>query len=252
MSKYDKYDEEIIKLANDGKRPCDISKEIGIDSRRIIERLKANNINYRKGNSNPLISIQTYEQEQVLIGTLLADGCLFKGKNNVNYRMNMAHGMKQKEYFMYKYEVLKSLGFNQPKIEKEYHNKSQKTYACIKTQSKTNPLFTNLYNKIYKNGKKHISRQICEIIDELALSIMFFDNGYNGKTGYFISMNNYDENSITIFRNMLLYKFGLETTLTKNNQVYIRAKSKEKFLEITKRYATKDVLYKFGELLENP
>ena len=47
MNKYEKYDEQIIKLAKEGKRPCEISKIIKIDSRRVIDRLKINNIQYK-------------------------------------------------------------------------------------------------------------------------------------------------------------------------------------------------------------
>lgn len=57
-------------------------------------------------------------------------------------------------------------------------------------------------------------------------------------------------NNINYFRMILLNKYEIETTIHKDNVLYIRAKSKNKFKEIVKKYATKDVLYKLGELLE--
>ena len=41
MKKYEKFDKEIIKLSKEGKRPCEISKIIKIDSRRVIDRLNS-------------------------------------------------------------------------------------------------------------------------------------------------------------------------------------------------------------------
>lgn len=250
MNKYSVYDEKIINLAEKGLRPIEISKELNIDSRRVIERLKINNIKYLKGNSNKEIKPKDKNQYSVLIGTILGDGCIFKAKANKNYRMNLAHGLKQKEYFLYKYNILKSLGFSEPKIEEEFHKKTNKKYYCIKTQSKTNPLFTKLYNIYYKNGKKIIPKNLINNIDDLVIAIMFFDDGFKTRGTYCIAMNNFDRESINYFRIILLNKYEIETTIHKDNTLYIRAKSKNKFKEIVKKYATKDVLYKLGELLE--
>lgn len=247
ISKYAKYDEQIIKLAKEGKKPYEIASIIKIDSRRVCDRLKVNNItDYKRGGSNDKVEIQSEEQNQVLIGTILGDGCIFKGKSNINYRMNLAHGMKQKEYFMYKYNILKSLGFNQPKIEKEIHSDSQKEYSCIKTQSLSNPLFTELYKIWYKNGKKIIPKNRLKEIGDLAIAIIFFDDGFKQSSSYCIAMNNFDLESINNFRILLLEKYSIETTVQKSHVLYIRANSKNKFAQIVKKYATTDVLYKLG------
>ena len=79
---------------------------------------------------------------------------------------------------------------------------------------------------------------------------MFFDDGFKTRGTYCIAMNNFDRESINYFRMILLNKYENETTIHKDNTLYIRAKSKNKFKEIVKKYATKDVLYKLGELLE--
>lgn len=253
MKKYEKFDKEIIKLSKEGKRPCEISKIIKIDSRRVIDRLKANKItDYKKGNSNERKKIENDMQHQILIGTIIGDGCIFKGKKNKNYRMNLAHGIKQKEYFLYKYNVLKTLGFNKPKEEIEMHSKVNKKYSCIKTQSLTNPLFTELYNTWYKNGKKIIPKDKLYEIGDLAIAIKFYDDGYKQKKTYCISMNNYDIESINNFRTLLLNNYNIETTIQKGGVIYIRKNSSEKFRNIVKKYATSDVLYKLGELLETP
>lgn len=252
MNKYEKYDEQIIKLAKEGNKPYQISRELKIDARRVIDRLKINNIQYKKGNTNERIEIQDEIQEQVLIGTIIGDGCIFKGKGNVNFRMNLAHSFKQKQYFMYKYNILKNLKFKKPKIEKEVHIKTNKEYTCIKTQSLTNPLFTELYGIWYKDGKKVIPKSQLNKIKDLAIAIVFFDDGSKTESSYQISMSNYDIESINNFRILLFEKYGIETNLHKNKNVYIKAISKDKFKNMIKKYATSDVLYKLGELLETP
>lgn len=251
MTKYEKYDEQILKLAKERKNACEIAKIINIDSRRVFDRLKANNItDYKRGKTNDRKIIQNEEQRQVLIGTILGDGCIFKGKNSKNYRMNLAHSLKQKKYFMYKYEILKSLGFNEPKIETEVHSKTNKKYTCIKTQSLSNPLFTDMYKIWYKNGKKTIPKEKTNEIGDLAIAIIFYDDGFKTKSSYCISMNNFETESINNFREMLLRRYNIETSMFKDCTIYIRANSKNKFKKIVKKYATNDVLYKLGEMLE--
>ena len=65
-------------------------------------------------------------------------------------------------------------------------------------------------------------------------------------------MNNYDIESINNFRTLLLNNYNIETTIQKGGVIYIRKNSSEKFRNIVKKYATSDVLYKLGELLETP
>ena len=68
-------------------------------------------------------------------------------------------------------------------------------------------------------------------------------------SGYSIAMNDYDEDSIEMFRKALLVNFGIETNLhQKGLVIYIPAKFKLKFKSIVIKHATKDVLYKLGEL----
>ena len=253
MSKYKKYDQDILMYHSQGLNNKEIGLKINLDSRRVSDRLVKNNKNSLYTNKNKELSINGNYQKQILLGTVIGDGCLFKAKANINYRMNLAHSLKQEIYFNMKYNVLKDLVNSEPKKRSWIDKRTLKTYSEIKLQSLTNPLFTKLYHIWYKDGKKIIPKKEIFELDELGLAIKYFDDGHaRVDKNYNISMYDYDKVSIENFRYFLLKKFNIETSLQSRNNIYIGKQSRDKFKSIIKKYATSDVLYKLGELTGNP
>lgn len=246
MSKYDKYYKKIERLNKEGYRNCEIAKEINIDSRRVGEILKK--LNVKKNENKSYYSIEiTKKEEEAIIGNIIGDGCIFKDTRGKHYRMNLAHSLHQKEYFMKKYEILKRLIKNYPKERLWIDKRTNKEYGEIRYQTISNVIFNNFYNTWYKNGKKIIPYSELNKINETVISIKYFDDGSFIRDAGYIAMNNYDEESISNLRYVLENKFNILTTIHKNKQIYIPRKEFKKFIEIVKPFATSDVLYKLGE-----
>ena len=230
----------------------EISRILNIGNNRVWDVLIKHGIRRKDLDELNKLNISSKLQEEVLIGTIIGDGSLIRqNKTAVKCRMSLAHSMKQKEYFLKKYEILKPLINSDYFIQSEFHKKAQKTYTCIKFQSRADLLYTDLRNKWYKNGKKVICEDIYRYGAD-CLAVKFFDDGYNAKHGFAISMANFDENSIKIFMNWINTNFGISSSLHKSKSVYIPSRYRERFIETVKPFATSDVLYKLGELLENP
>ena len=245
VSKYDIYLESIIKLNASGMTTGEISKQIGIDSRRVSDILKKQGLKSNSKNEN--IKPKNTIQEQIILGSIIGDGCLFRsGKGEkCNYRLNVAHSLKQKQYMEFKYNSIKDMINSKLFIKKQFHNKAKKEYTCISFQSVACPYYTELYNIWYKEGKKIIPKEISQL-DELGLAIKFFDDGYKEHNGLAISMCDYDEESINNFMKILYKKFNISTNLHSNKNIYIPAKEKNSFKDIVIKYSTPDVLYKLG------
>lgn len=245
-TKYDDKLGEVKKLHEKGFRNSQIALAVGIDQRRISELLKKLDLkkNNRVFNDQP-----TSEEEEVLLSCIMGDGCLFKNKENINYRMNLAHSEKQKEYFLMKYEAVKEFIGVDYKFVSQFNKKTNKTYYAYKFQSKVNPYFTIMYDKWYKNGKKIMPSDIKKVLTPKLLAYKFFDDGFLTVSGFSISMDDYDKESVSNYRNAILENFGIETNIHKGGKViYIPSSQKEKFKKLVIPYATKDVLYKLGEL----
>lgn len=244
MSKYKIYDKKIIELNKEGLNNKEISNILGIDSRRISERLNKNNLKSNFANTKK--EFKSEFQKQILLGTIIGDGCLFKGKNNKNFRINLAHSLKQEEYFKFKYEVLKELLNVEYKYNVIFNKSREKEYNEIRFQSKTDGLFTELHNIWYKDDKKIIPYEEIMKLNEVALAIKYFDDGSNSKSGCYISMCDYDEESLNNFMKWLEIKFNIKSKVHRGNNLYIPSKYKIYFFNIIRKYATSDVLYKLG------
>ena len=247
MSKYDKFLPIIKELHSKGLRNNEISKEIGVDSRRVSDLLKKLGLKSNKIQKlNP-----TDEQMSILVGAAMGDGTIFKSKLNKNYRMALAHSMKQKDYFLMKYEKLKNLIKTDWKLNKEYDKRTKKYYHNIKFQSRVNPLYNELYKEWYEDGKKVIRERNKSLITPLALAVKYFDDGYDIRGGGGIAMSSFDDESVRVLSEVI-NSFGIETTTWSDKTIYIKKGSFTKFKELIGKYATKDVLYKLGEFTETP
>lgn len=250
MSKYEKYNEKIKKLHSQGLRNADIARKIGIDGRRVSERLKALGLkrNVRKLNDQP-----TPEQEKIFISMFIGDGAIYKSVGNKNYRVNLAHSYKQKEYFSMKYNKVKDFIGSEYFKETQFHKGAQKEYHAYKFQSRVNPYFTRMRKVWYKDGKKIIPELIKGVLDDELMAYKFFDDGWRTSHGYSIAMNDYDVDSVDNLRIAMKENLGIDTNLHKDGEViYIPASEREKFRKIVQPYATNDVLYKLGEFRETP
>lgn len=248
-----KNESAVMNLYNQGVYSAtEISRILGIGNNRVWDVLIKHGIRRKDLDELNKLKVSSKLQEEVLIGTVIGDGSLIQqNKTAVKYRLSLTHSLKQKEYFLKKYEILKPLINSDYFIQSEFHKRVQKTYTCIKFQSHADLLYTDLRNKWYKNGKKIICEDIYKYGAD-CLAVKFFDDGCNSKPGFTICMNNFDDDSIKIFMNWMETNFGIGSNLHSNKNIYIPSKYREKFIETVKPFATSDVLYKLGELLETP
>lgn len=248
-----KHENEVMNLYHQGiYSGSEIAKELGIGRNRVWDIFKKYGISKKTLDENKKFKIKSQFQEEVLIGTVLGDGCVFKqNQTAIKCRLTLSHSLKQKEYFLKKYEILKDLIDSDYRIGYQDDKRTNKNYDFIKFQSRPNLLYTDLKEKWYKNGKKIITDEIYKY-GEVCLSVIYFDDGYKSTNGFYFALCDYDYNSISMFQNWIFDKFGIKSTLHKGNKLYIPKPMREKFINIVKPFATKDVLYKLGELLENP
>ena len=248
-----KNESAVMNLYNQGVySAAEISRILGIGNNRVWDVLIKHGIRRKDLDELNKLKVSSKLQEEVLIGTVIGDGSLIRqNKTAVKYRLSLAHSLKQKEYFLKKYEILKPLINSDYFVQSEFHKRAQKTYTCIKFQSHADLLYTDLRDKWYKNGKK----MICEDIYKYGadcLAVKFFDDGCNSRPGFNICMANFDDDSVKTFMDWMETNFGIGSNLHSNKNIYIPGRYREKFIETVKPFATSDVLYKLGELLETP
>lgn len=183
----------------------------------------------------------TDRQKSIIVGTVFGDSFL---SNEGNSRIVFAHSIKQQNYFMWKYNELKSLmssfSISERKRLENYH-----------TEIRANPIKLKVLNKyremFYINNIKTITPENISLLDELGLAVFFMDDGGKADTTYNICTNNFSAEGCKLFQSHLLNKWNIETTLNAKNVVRIRMKSRNLFTSIILPYIVPSMMYKIHQ-----
>jgi len=110
------------------------------------------------------------QQRAVVLGSVLGDGSLIPNWSRTNYRLRIRHSIKQQEYLLWKYRILKDWVLSVPKL-----------YAKTKSLSFTtisHPELTAIAKIFYRKNRKVVPKEIASFLqDPLALAIWFMDDG---------------------------------------------------------------------------
>lgn len=203
--------------------------------------------NYIRENYNIAKPIElTQFQKEVLMGTMLGDSSFILGKNKINPTVSCAHSPAQKEYCEYKTQIFKSLGAVCSYSKRKTPDKrTGKFYESYTMRIPSNPEFLEWRNAFYPKNKKVIPTSLFNYFTAVSLAFMFMDDGAkNGKHAYIICTNCFSETDVTSFRAMLKEKFNLDTTMLKDNMVYIRTNCQRLFENLISPYMIDCMKYK--------
>jgi len=186
-------------------------------------------------------------QRAVIVGSILGDGNLSGNWSNTNYRLKISHSVKQSEYLLWKYEVLKDFVLTQPQVYEKTKSISFRTISHNE--------FTEFYKLFYPFGKKIIPRNIKDLTkDPITIAIWFMDDGNIRKVrekiyGYYLNTQSFSlvENKVLI--EALKSNFGINSMVMKNQgkyRIYIGAEGKKLFSELIKNLVIQSMQYKIG------
>lgn len=221
--------------------------------RKLMQRL--NNTNREKR-----IKI-TYNAEQILLGSVLGDGYLSPNRHPentkliLNSELRIAHGESQKEYIEYKKELLEREGIRCsltifPSSNRVHYIKGIPVIdgPSYRLKTQRNVAF-NFYRDLFYKPHKKLNRYFYKL-NALGLAIWFMDDGYKHGNGYVLCTNCFTLKEVSLLRDILKHNFNLDTTCFKSNLgaplIYIKASSKNSFLELVSSYICESMKYKLG------
>lgn len=201
----ERYLNELIREYESGVSANKISIREGINIATLIYNLRKMNVTIRsssegvdkyydsQGRNKIVLS---NELREIILGNLLGDGCIRKGKSNI--RNSYSHVDKNLEYILW----LESK-FNDSGIE-TYHNQSKQKSRCFYFQTNTYDVFSEFRNMFYKNDKRITPKNI--ELTPIILRQWFISDGTASKQleRVFIAKYSTDDNLLS----QLKYLFG--------------------------------------------
>lgn len=193
----------------------------------------------------------THRQKEILIGTLLGDGCL--ERNGRNTRLRIEHGLKQREYLDWKYKELQNLATARPRLVKgTIHFRTRKKYKRWHFSTFSLPELNGYWHKFYSRKRKRIPKDILELLKSpLSLAIWFMDDGYkrNDCNALRINTDGFNLKEQKLLQKCLKQNFGINTRLHRKGKtwnIYIPNNQAKKFCEMIKPYILPGLKYKIS------
>ena len=190
-----------------------------------------------------------------MFGSLLGDGSVYSRSKKSAF-FQETHSIKQKDYLLWKYANISSILGLKVRTYKQFEKKQKKYYGKISVYSKSLPELLMYRNMFYPNGKKKISSEVLDQINELGLAIWYCDDGnYHiiGKTVR-IMTDSFSYNEQKLIKYWFSKRFDINCKIIKRKRgsYYIQfdRKEAEVFLELIKDYVPASMLYKLGHLLK--
>ena len=239
--------EELIQLIEKGLKDSEIAEIMNVKTIGVYSARKRYNIVRESYSVNKSLEL-TNKPKEFFVGCLMGDGNMRLDNKCINPRFSCEHSMKQKDYVLYKFEILKDLNpFYKEAIRKTPDKRNGKLYESSIVRLNSNSSFLGIYNNFYK-PKKVISNEVLEYYTPFAMAIHYMDDGYLSANSYYIATNCFDDDSLYLFKNFLLDKYNIKTNIHKGNKLYILKESKEIFTNLIKPYFIKSMMYKLHNI----
>lgn len=203
--------------------------------------------------------------EQILLGSMLGDGCMYKhihpeySKKILNSYLSISHSIRQEEYIKYKKALLEKEGIkchllfiNGDTIKPHYIKGVEvKEYGKYILKTQRNVVFNKYRDMFYfsKNKGKRVNKYLYKL-NSLGLAIWFMDDGYKKGNNFVLCTNSYTFKEVKLLQNILKHNFNIDTSIHKSNLnqplLYIKSKSSKIFKNLIQPYICNSMRYKIG------
>lgn len=188
----------------------------------------------------------TTEQQELILGTLLGDGCLLLN-SSANAHLQCAHGVKQRAYLEFKHRLLAP--FSRPiNVCRRYDPRYGRTYETHRFHTVCHPWLTQLRRLLYPAGAKVLPDAALNMLTPQALAFWFMDDGgCIRESTLSICTVSFDPASVGKAAALLGTRWGLNAWENRR-RLFISAASKARFAELTAAFIPDFMRYKLGNL----
>jgi len=200
--------------------------------------------------------VLTPEQHQIVLGSLLGDGCLrFPGRSR-HANLTVEHGELQHEYVWFKYEMLKEWVLTPPSsVTRTYHKDRTRKLISWRFSTVSHSAFSHYHKLFYRDGVKSIPQNISDLVAQpLTLAVWLMDDGSRNKDVLFLSTESFSIHDQNLLRACLLERFQISSTLNlhshSNGQALYRIRlsreGSKRAVELVSPYVLTSLRYKFS------
>lgn len=186
--------------------------------------------------------------DQLLLGSMLGDGCISTKGLSKHHRFSLAHSEKQLEYITFKHEIFKQYKLDNKLSYYIIKNERYKNgeFREFRFKTKGHKIFDKYRMLFYPEGKKIVPDRINKLEAE-GLAIWFMDDGYrtgNNLKGAMFSTSGFSKEDVIKLKDLLENKFKLKCSIHARNEIYIWVQSVPRLIELISPFIVPSMKYK--------
>ena len=195
------------------------------------------------------------EQRDIIVGSLLGDGCLETQNNGKTYRLKIENMLAQKDYVDWKYNFLKEWVLTPPQIKKHvFYVKERENYRFATVSHGSLRFYAQQF---YQDGKKVMPKLIGKLLTPLALAVWFMDDGSiksNHHKALVIHAQSFEKIDLEKAIKVLESKYSIKANLRKRDDgsgyvLYLLSETVDEFIDTVKGYTIPSMKYKLGNTI---
>ena len=183
------------------------------------------------------------ETRSVIVGCLLGDAYLYP-----NGTLQIEQSFAQEAYVSWKYERLGGIVGRAPVPVERFDRRTGRTYRSMRFHTKA--VLGSYRDVFYRDRRKVIPMNIGDLLDALAVSVWFMDDGGRGARtpkGLVINTSSYSDREQRLLQSALADRFGVEVSIHRVGsgfQLYVRSRSFERFVTLISPHVVPLMRYK--------
>lgn len=190
----------------------------------------------------------TKRQQDILIGTLLGDGCL--EVNGKNVRLKIDHSIDQKQLTDWMFDEFKEFTTKTPYLLDQFDGRTNKFYHHYRFSTINTSALKKFYLKFYYLKRKVVPKNIQRLLmSPLSLAVWYMDDGFRRRdcNGLYLCTSAFTSEEQLLLIGVLKMNFSLEAKVhyaAGNARIYIPASSAKRFCLLVKDFIVPDLSYK--------
>jgi hypothetical protein len=182
-------------------------------------------------------------QRSVLAGTMLGDACI--ARHGRYHRLHVKHKGAHRALVDFKYHTFETF------VSMAVHEFDQqlrgKRYPCAQFATRTDPIFSEWYDRFYEDGRKIVPSDIERDLDPLALAVWFMDDGAADYAGVTFQTHSFTLEEVEQLDAVLRERFHLASNPRQNRGgwiLYVQASSLDRLRAIIEPHILPEFGYK--------
>ncbi len=184
----------------------------------------------------------------IVIGTILGDGCL--ERNGTNVRLRIDHGVSQVSFVEWKWHELSELRPLTPRIVERVDKRTGRRHVNYRFTTRSMPVLNHYFTLFYEPSVKRIPTGIAELLrSTLSLAVWYMDDGGRRgdcRSGY-LNTNAYSVHDVDLLRKVMADVFGVRTSThfaAGKPRIYIPQSQFENFCDLVRPHVIPEMSYK--------